>query len=121
MKKIYFAGKWEERKIIRSLMNAIESAGHEITWDWTGEEEGADLMKHAVADIIGVQSADIYIVLAKRDLDYKGAYCEFGAALGLNKPVFVIGDAMNSCIFIHHPLVTTVDFLQEALDIIDEI
>ena len=116
MKKIYLAGKWEERKRVRILMNIIESYGHEITCDWTAHTSGLDLTKHAVDDIVGVQDADIYIVLAKRDLNYKGAFCEFGAALGLNKPVFVIGDAMDSCIFMNHPLVTKVQSLQEVLD-----
>lgn len=121
MKKIYLAGKWEERKAAKLVMLDLEKEGHIITHDWTLHEDMNDAVDYAVEDIEGVKNADVLVVLAMKDYPYKGAYCEFGAALALNKPVFVFGGFMDSCIFINHPLVTKVVTWEDFLGLLNEI
>jgi len=113
--KIYVAGKWEEKETIRKLMNLLESVGHEITCDWTKHEYPVDNIKetlkaYAIADIQAIADCDILIFYAENNLPYHGAFCEMGAALALGKLVFIVGDAIDSCIFTHHPLVMKIGF-----------
>ncbi|MBU2685940.1 MAG: hypothetical protein KKF27_22075 [Gammaproteobacteria bacterium] len=102
--RIYLAGKWEERDGIRKLMDRIEELGHVITCDWTRHEH-TDPVQCALLDMDAVSSCHVLILYAVNDYSYKGALCEVGAALALHKEVFVIGNALDSCIFFNHPLV----------------
>ncbi|KKK73067.1 hypothetical protein LCGC14_2897530 [marine sediment metagenome] len=117
--KIYVAGKWEERKDVKFLQRQLILLGHEITKDWTVDEEGEAgyPVINVVEDMWGVKSTDIYVGLFLNNHNYKGALVELGGALASRKPCYIIGHAMDSCIFIRHPLVrqvaTTGEFLNE--------
>jgi len=108
--KIYVAGKWQERDLIREIMKSLRDLGHEITCDWTDHEYPTEnikekLAKYAVIDIEAVTACDVLIFYAENNLPYAGAFCEMGAALALGKPVFIVGEGIDSCIFTNHPLV----------------
>lgn len=120
MSKFYVAGKCEEREKIRELMQTLISLGNEITVDWTVHERSDTGYPAAYAqeDIEGVRRADIYIGYFMNKNDYKGALVELGAALGLGKRVFIVGHAIDSCIFVGHPLVTQVDSKEEFLSLL---
>lgn len=118
MKRIYVAGKWQDRKTISEIMTNMLSLGHKITCDWTDHEYPtenieAKLMDYAIADIQGVIDCEVFIFYAVKFFDYRGALVEMGAALALGKPVYIIGKAINGCIFINHPLVTMLDSLEQ--------
>jgi nucleoside 2-deoxyribosyltransferase len=118
--KIYIAGKWEERKKVAHLMELFRIIGHKITCDWTTHEYPTENIKdklrdYAVTDIRGVADCDVFIFYAISQLGYRGAFCEMGAALALGKPVFIIGDAIDSCIFTDHPLVQKIVLEELAL------
>lgn len=126
MAKIYVMGKWEERSICKGVMFALEDAGHEITCDWTAhtyptENIESKLRGYAVAEIKGVKKADITVFIAINNHYYKGAFVEMGVALGLTKVVIVVGHAVDSCIFMHHPLVRQVDGLGDILPTLAEL
>jgi nucleoside 2-deoxyribosyltransferase len=124
--KIYVAGKWQERILCRTIMSELEKAGHKITCDWTNHdypdptlpesEQRAFLQRWALLDIAGVQDADVLVFVAFNKNDYRGAFVELGAAIGLGKRVFVIGNAIDSCIFVAHPLVKKVVDFDELLE-----
>ncbi len=118
MKAIYVAGKWQERERIRGIHRALRGLGHKITVDWTGHEEDDTEFPsgYAVEDVRGVQNADLFIGLFANKHEYKGALVEMGVALGLNIPVYIIGHAIDSCVFSAHPLVHTFDSLDELLN-----
>ncbi len=105
--KIFVSGKFEDRLNIRILQNELRKMGHEIVEDWTYHEysDKGYPREYAIADIQGSQQADIYIGRFVADYNYKGALVEMGVCLGLQKPCYIIGHAMDSCIFINHPLV----------------
>jgi len=113
--KFYIAGKWEERDNIRFIQKQLIRLGHEITKDWTIDEEGEAGFPviNVVEDISGVKTADVFVGLFINNLDYKGALVELGAALAGRKPCYIIGHAMDACIFLQHPLVTQVDTVGE--------
>ena len=114
------AGKWEEREAIRELQNKIRGLGCIITIDWTWHEtdDPSYPSQYAVEDIIGATSCDVYVGRFIETLDYKGALVEMGATLAVGKDVLIIGHAIDSCLFAHHPQVTIFDTEEECLEYI---
>ena len=109
--RIYVAGKYEDRLIIRSIHKTLIKMGHEITVDWTNHDiypnDAAALKQSQFAqdDVIGVLDADLFIGLMLEEHYYKGLWCEMGIALGKGIPIYIIGNKGDSCIFINHPSV----------------
>ena len=103
--KFYVCGKYSERKQIRIIMDELEKMGHEITCDWTPHTDMNKAEGYAIDDIWGVVDADAVIAIMLNKNDYKGLWVEVGAALGNIIPVYIVGNAGDSCIFVHHPLV----------------
>lgn len=116
--RIYVAGRFTEKEMIRAAMNEFEADGHVITFDWTQEtEEGIapeKLREHVVGcafkDADGVEAADAVIVFPHAT--GQGLYWETGMAYGLGKPIIVINDdsgdfatvlARYRCIFLYLP------------------
>lgn len=118
--KFYVAGKWEEREEIRKLQAELRRLGHLITIDWTWHEvdDPGFPSQYAVEDIIGATSADAYIGVFVNSHSYKGALVEMGAALACGKSVYIIGRAIDSCLFAGHPLVQRFDTELEFLNFI---
>ena len=102
----YVATKWEDRGSAKVLMDALVKRGHHITYDWTVQEQ--ELPQQAIADLQGVFSADYLVVLAEHHRPYRGVYVELGAALACGRPVLLVGDGLDECLFIRHPLVSKV-------------
>lgn len=99
--KFYIASKFEERLKVRWLMDKLEDLGHEITCDWTDHKYGGEgyPISYAKDDVDGVGSADAYAGLFIDDYYYKGALVEMGMALAGGIPIYIIGHAIDSCIF----------------------
>lgn len=91
--KIYVAGAWADRELMRVFMTKLLElkAGHEITHDWTRYElQYTDKfernIKCAEADIAGVCNADLVVaIMTKDDYPYSGTRHELGAAFALRK------------------------------------
>lgn len=117
--KLYVAGNFNEKKYIRRIMDGFEKLGHEITQDWTKEKEFCGEV--AYRDIEGVKKADVVIIYFINSHTYKGAYSELGGALTLNKPVVIVGDAGDGCIFTTHPLVIKMSREAQPKEIIESV
>ncbi len=119
--KFYVAGKFGERLEVRDFCSKLVSKGHEITKDWTSDEESDNGFPviNVVEDTRGVAMADAYIGRFLNPHIYKGALVEMGMAIGLRRNVYIIGHAMDECIFIHHPLVHRFDSEDEFIEYIE--
>ena len=119
--KIFVSGKFEDRLNIRYLQDELRKMGHTITEDWTYHEysDKGYPEEYAISDIRGVIKADIFVGRFVADYNYKGALVEMGTALGQGKLCVVIGHAIDSCIFLHHPLIRQFEndksFLRKSL------
>ena len=102
--RIYVAAKWEDRPRARIIMDRLIAAGHEITYDWTRAEQFS--VVQASHDKQGVMTADALVFIAEKDLSYKGAYVEFGMAIAIGLPVYILGHHIDQCIFTKLPQVT---------------
>jgi hypothetical protein len=125
--KIYVATKFEQAAYAKKVMEALESAGHSITHDWTGEvSEGKEedelkqfLLKCASADFEGVRNCDLLLLLNHQH--GKGMFTELGMALAFNKKVIVIDGWKANNIFFSLPNCTMVKTVGEAIDLIQTI
>lgn len=120
--KLYIAGKFQERKQVRWLMDRLVELGHTITFDWTTAhyETKEETPEDAVECVRGVINADAYVGVFIMDYTYKGALIEMGVALGLDKKVYIIGHAIDS-LFIKHPNVQQFDNELEFLSYVRQI
>lgn len=115
LRKVSVAGSWLDRDAIHERMKQLRTIdGISITHDWTrSEAKGADDRTDeenaacANADIQGVKDCDILIVDLTRDgYPYQGTSVEWGVALGLGRPVWIIRDKTFRSVFYHADGVT---------------
>jgi len=121
--KFYVAGKFQDRKNVRKLMDKIQDLGHTITYDWTIDEESDDgyPIVNTLRDTWGVQICDTYVGRFIKKNRYRGALVEFGIALGLGKRICFIGHEADGCIFSNHPNVQRFDNEQEFLGYVEKV
>jgi hypothetical protein len=127
--RLYIAGAWPSRKLIKKIMLRAERLGFEITHDWTSAE-GSELSacrarmtnlssdyerspearRHfgrcAQVDLDGVKRADAVIACLYADYAYRGTFTEIGAALSLQRPVVILGPdriEASTNVFYWHP------------------
>jgi hypothetical protein len=113
--KVYVAAKYEERHLlVKPLLAVLRVAGHEITHDWTNEDDAGlaepDLSAyHALCardDLRGASECDVLVLLPHEK--GRGLWVEVGCALAMGRRVLVVGDpgdAKTRCIFLNGPLV----------------
>ena len=126
--KFYVATRLQENA--RPVRDALVAAGHVCTATWIDEAGyglGSATMgsktpveKAAIAarDDFEIRASDALVLVSEPDGAYVpgGKHVETGIAIGLDKPVYVVGKAEN--VFHWHPLVTRyadVPALLEAL------
>jgi nucleoside 2-deoxyribosyltransferase len=102
--KLYVASKVENAPAVRELMGILVYHGHSISFDWTQEtfNENCELVKaqkHAALCLAGVLSCDCLVVLAEKDFQYSGTLVEMGMAIASEKPVVILGDRIDKCLF----------------------
>lgn len=105
--KIYVAGKFEEKELVREIQQKLKDMGCTITHDWTVEDgagkQGQELEDYlrscAMADYEGVFTADAVLVLNHK-LAF-GAMVEMGLALAWGRVVYLVGPQVRDNIFFH--------------------
>ncbi len=118
--KIYVAGKYQDRDMVCFIYRILRKKEHEITLDWANHDIYPDdavaekLGQFAQDDVRGVLEADLFIGLMTIPYEYKGLWVEMGIALGKDIPVYIIGKAGDSCIFVNHPLGTRLRDIQDC-------
>src|SRR5690242_7454502 len=127
--RIYVAGKWADKALIRSRMTQLEALGHTITYDWTTHKENktqqTEYATEAAADYVGVTQAQLFIAfMDDPNYAYNGTFTEMGIALGRKTPVVIVTPHLvfnpkavafyRNC-YTSLPLVRIVGTLEEAL------
>jgi hypothetical protein len=109
--RVYVAGRTTDLDRVRNAQRLFESAGHEITCDWTMQvdyftsnpDQLDDINKRACAsgDLEGVLSADLVCVMMNGGMC--GSYIEIGAALAAGKNVWLVGKPERDSVFFYLP------------------
>ena len=109
MQSFYIIGKFATKKIIAEKIKEVENMGFENTHNWTLKENYTCPKSEQVKnDINGVKDADIVIAIINNpEYHYRGSFSEIGAAIGLDKTVYLVTDNLESgsashC-FLFHP------------------
>jgi len=109
--KIYVASKFENYPDVRRVYADLRQLGHEITLDWT--EMGGPTQEVAVVEWNAIVSCDLFIGLFDKPFIFKGAWVEFGIALGHKKNCILVGEEIpQSCVFHLLPMVKVVPSIQ---------
>ena len=108
--RIYVAAKFCDRLMVREVYKRLEENGHTVTVDWTNHEQDTDEDKRhwSEVDIQGIRDCDALIAVFIEERHQRGAMIEIGAALGLNKPVLIIGYSESTSTLLKHPLIERV-------------
>lgn len=122
--RIYVAGCGHHHEKISKVIEIFRNGGCDITHDWTktivSERNLCSKQKGYISnlDIQAVKDADALVIIQyETDEKSLGARAELGAALALNKPVYaiILEGLRDGDIFIHHPLVTHFDNVEDCL------
>lgn len=119
--RFFVSGKVGIENDAKALMDALEEAGHSITFDWTRVrhlrpyDENIEASREAACEEAhGVKGADVLVIVAHEK--GVGMYVELGIAIGAGIPVRVITTGESRTMFFHHPLVKRVSSAQEIID-----
>lgn len=120
---IYVATAFPNLPEARGVMACLRDHGHTISHDWTGERidpswplerQHAYLQECGAADLRGVLNADA-LVLVNHELS-RDAMTEFGVAIGVGIPVYVLYPDRRASVFFHKAhLCSSVPALLQAL------
>jgi hypothetical protein len=112
--KYYVATRFSNRAGVERVIRLLKPYGHQITYDWTKTFDppatSNALGSVAIKEINGVKDADFLIVLLRGGY---GTHTELGAALAMDKTVFLVAPHDNLLLdtnknvvpFYHHPRV----------------
>lgn len=109
MTTLYLGGRYDRRLwLLQNVVPLLHAAGHEVTSRWVlldgtnnvlGEDELA--LDLSVGEVPGtecledIKRADAVVILTDAPSSTGGYHVELGYALGLNKPIEVVGPALN--------------------------
>jgi hypothetical protein len=123
--KIYVAGKFEEKELIRDIYKKLREMGHEISYDWTTHKpispysENQELAKeYSQKEIEGISNADVLICIpGDKSIT---SNIEFGAALILAKikgkpKIYMVGQFNDRSPWFFDPLVKRRKYIEEVL------
>lgn len=106
--RVYVASAFGNLAEAREVMAALRAAGHVIThdWtqdrlepDWTPEQKDAYLQNSGRKDFEGVCTANALVLV--NHADCRDSMTEFGIALGLYTPVYVLHRERRASVFFH--------------------
>ena len=115
--KIYVASKWQEREMVKYIIDRLKYRNHEIMADWTDHPKHAHNRAYAIEAMAGIKECDLLIAYMVNEHYYKGAWADIGAAIILNIEVYIIGDVTG--VFSDHPLVTKFGTIAQVMSFLD--
>ena len=121
--KVYVAGKFEKKELVRAIYKRFQDLGHELSYDWTLHKpikpyiENPDMAKiYSERELDGILGCDIFVYLS----DDAGTTLnmEFGAALAFLKnngrpKIFVVGEFNDKSPWFFNDLVVRVSTVED--------
>lgn len=116
--KIYVAGKFEKKNLVREIFRKMESLGHSISYDWTTHKnikpyaQNQDMAStYSQNEMNGICACDVLVYLAEES--GHTLPMEFGAALALTKNtgkpiIYAVGKFNDVSPWFFNPLVKRV-------------
>jgi len=114
MAKVYVAGLDLERA--HRVMQLLKSHGHKVTYDWATSYKEEDQGQKAFDERQGIRDADIVVYLWEKGQE--SARYEAGMAMGLGKPIVVVG---HQSFFFGLPEVTLISSDDAIIDALGKV
>lgn len=93
--KLYLAHNWAAREYLKKeILPTLMAAGHHTTSTWiTNTQDPARQAFNAEQDLADVREADALVHFSEQfgSTPGRGKYVELGYAVGIRKPVYVVG------------------------------
>lgn len=125
--KVYIAARYSTKEEMKHVAVLLKDKGIDVTSSWLQEPHAAgttmdqvdpqDLCAYAQQDIEDIKAADVVVLFSVDPLMPTvrgGRHVETGIAIGLGKPLFVIGPVEN--IFHHLPYVKRFPTISELIE-----
>lgn len=119
--KVYLCAAWQRQAVLRGYRDRLVAAGVEVTASWLdllgplpatpAEERAAALLD--LRDLVCADEVIAFTETPSAGYLTGGRHVEFGYALAVDKPIWLIGPPEN--VFHHHPLVSHVDRFETVL------
>lgn len=127
--RLYVAGSTKAIPDVRAVIEICRYGGHEITFDWTGEEgeirsdwsaNGERAAELATLERDAVNTADALVLVAPPEgVPGLGCWTEVGMALGRGIPVLLVGTPRESVFwYLPHVRRTSLSLLLGALYVV---
>lgn len=114
---VYPVGRY--RGITRTVVAELKRRGYIIVHDWTKEDPGGTRRSAAVEDLYAATHCDVVLLMWTDGM--KGAWVEVGAALAVGALVIAIDAKREDCIFLDHPGVEHVRYLEDAIALMEKL
>lgn len=129
--KIFLAAPWAHRELANHAADKLRLAGFAVTSRWlTAEEtdEPAELIQQALNDAEDIIASDIVVVLntQERGKETSGKAVETGIALGIGRPVIIVGARTNiyhylvECVLTVEDVISRLMVAQDAMEVINK-
>ncbi len=102
--RIYLASNWQSQARIRAMREVIEGLGHEVVSGWLDETQTAQSLASttpeearifAYRDMGEIMSCDLLIIDTQEESTSGGREVEYGVAMALGKPMWLVGPNRN--------------------------
>ena len=118
---VYIASSLDNSASVAKAAEFFESHGYQITYKWHEHgriEDESKLAEIGKLEYQGVVDADFLVLLMPARY---GSHVEFGIALALSKPIYIItgGHEFEEKSFYHLPLVSRYEDLQQLIGGVD--
>ena len=104
--KIYLAGRFVNKELLKAKRSDLEKLGHFITSRWL-DGQPYSKQDNALMDLEDIDKADAIVLYAdtvpQPERPYGGMFVEFGYGFAKKKKIFVVHPELTRCIFIHLP------------------
>lgn len=115
--KVYLANKYENKHHMRDAATLLRSKGIEVTSTWIDEPQRSGTNKDwAFQDLLEISQADCLVFFSESPTEPTlrgGRHVEYGYALGIRKPIIVVGPKEN--IFHNLPQIKHFDTWEDAV------
>jgi nucleoside 2-deoxyribosyltransferase len=106
--KVYLANRYSQKDVMKLAAKELKAKGIEVTSTWPDESHEPDaqmsqiseahLVEYAYRDLLEISQADMVVFFSVDPTTATvrgGRHVEFGYALGLRKPIIVVGPKEN--------------------------
>jgi len=116
--KVYIATSFHDKERAIFVASLLKENGHEITCPWWLSK--VPTAEEAIKDIQSIRECDVILGLFEKPFVYKGAIFELGIAYILGKSIIIVGEELDSMVFMLLPEFVQVKSVDKAMKLLKD-